>query len=166
MDDQKRWIQKASLRPGHHSDPRPRPPPLLQAIVPPAKHPPPCLGPRCAGVPLTALSFPSPMASNLTHANWVGGNPFVFDRSAGREPCEIHAGVLWHGRGRYFRVHSQVLPSCGICPPAAVIAPRTETPGPGQCCKPFPSQTPAERGSSRPLRGPVPPYTGGRFWPP
>ena len=27
MDDQKRWIQKASLRPGHHSDPRPRPPP-------------------------------------------------------------------------------------------------------------------------------------------
>ena len=151
--------QVAALTPGRVL------PPLLQTMVPPAKHPPPCLGLRRAGVQLTALSFPSPK-SNLAHANCVGGNPSVFDRSAGREPCENHAGVLWHVRAPCFSVHSQVLPSCGICPPAAVIAPRTETPGPGQCCKPFPSQTPAERGSSRPLRGPVPPYTGGRFWPP
>ncbi len=65
-------------------------PSLLQAIVPPAKHPPPCLGPRRAGVQLTALSVPSPFASNLAHANCVGGNPSVFDRSAGgalRESC-------------------------------------------------------------------------------
>ena len=116
--------QVTALTPGHVL------PPLLQTMVTPAKHPPPCLGPRCAGVPFTALSFPS-LKSNLAHANCVGRNPFVLDRSTGREPCENHAGVLWHVRTPCFRVHSQVLPLLRHLSPGRRNRPKDRDAGPG-----------------------------------
>ena len=54
-------------------------------------------------------------------------------------------------------------PSCGICPPAVVIAPRVETSDPGQRCGPFPSLDIRGKGAPGLPRGSMPSYTRGRF---
>ena len=137
--------------------------PLLQAVVPPAEHPPPCLGPRRAGVQLTALSVPSPLASNLAHANCVGGNPSVFDRSAGREPCENHAGVLWHVRTPCFRVHSQVLPLLRHLSPGRRNRPKGRNVGSRTALQAFSVPGHPRKGGSWATQGSMPSYARGRF---
>ena len=54
-------------------------------------------------------------------------------------------------------------PSCGICPPAVVIAPRVETSDPGQRCRPFPSLDIPGKGAPGPPRGPCRPMLGVGF---
>jgi hypothetical protein len=162
MDDQKRWIQKAFLRPGHRFDAGPRPP--LSASndgtsgETPATLPGPSLRRGPAHGPVLPLAEVKPGARELCRRE-----PFVFDRSAGREPCENHAGVLWHVRAPSFSVHSRSFPSCGICPPAVVIAPRVETSDPGQSCGPFPSLDIPGKGAPGPPRGPCRPILGVGF---
>ena len=163
MDVQKRWIQKAFLRPGRRFDARPRPPPSALSdstsgeTPTPLPGPPPRRGPAHGPVRPLAVGL-KPGARELCRQEPFRVRPFSAEVAL-RESCRCFVA-----RSRpLFQRSFLVLPLLRHLPPGRRNRPKGRNVGSRTALQAFSVPGHPRKGGSWATQGSMPSYTRGRF---